>query len=62
MTLPPIQWMTYIAAPIARVFRTLTTADGWDGWFTQGTSLEARVGGRIVMRWTEAVVYGAVPA
>src|SRR5689334_1953581 len=43
--LPAIKWMSYIAAPIDRVYRTLTTAEGWDAWFTRGTSLEARPGG-----------------
>jgi uncharacterized protein YndB with AHSA1/START domain len=53
-TLPAIKWMSYIESPIERVFRTLTTAEGWDGWFTRGTSLDARVGGRLLLRWTDA--------
>ena len=47
---PPIWWQTYIAAPIARVYETLTTAAGWDGWFTRGTSLDRE---RITLRWRD---------
>jgi uncharacterized protein YndB with AHSA1/START domain len=54
MLLPPIRWKSYIDAPIERVFRTLTTAEGWDAWFARGTTLDARPGGRIVLRWNDA--------
>jgi len=54
--LPPIAWKSYIASPVARVFLTLTTAEGWDGWFTRGTSLDAKVGGRLVFRWLDAEI------
>jgi hypothetical protein len=30
----------------SRVFQTLTTAEGWNAWFTADSSLDARVGGR----------------
>jgi uncharacterized protein YndB with AHSA1/START domain len=52
--LPAIKWMSYIAAPIERVYQTLATAEGWDAWFTQGTSLDARRGGEILLRWNDA--------
>lgn len=55
MPLPPIRWLSYIAAPPERVYETLTTADGWDRWFTRGASLDARPGGRFVLRWQGAV-------
>jgi uncharacterized protein YndB with AHSA1/START domain len=48
---PAIRHATFIRAPVGRVFETLTTARGWDGWFTRGTSLEARPGGRLLLRW-----------
>jgi uncharacterized protein YndB with AHSA1/START domain len=51
MTLPAIKWMSYIDAPVERVYRTLTTAEGWDGWFTRGTSLDEQ---RILLRWRDA--------
>lgn len=48
---PAIYHSTFISAPVRRVFEMLTTARGWDGWFTRGTSLEARPGGRLRLRW-----------
>ncbi len=49
--LPPIQHAVYIAAEPKRVFKTLTTSNGWDAWFTNGTVIDARVGGWIQFRW-----------
>jgi uncharacterized protein YndB with AHSA1/START domain len=54
MELPAISWTTYIAAPRERVSLALTTAEGWDGWFTRGASIDARVGGELVLRWRDA--------
>jgi len=48
--LPPIYWKTYVAAAIERVFETLTTAAGWDGWFTRGSTCDER---ELVMRWQD---------
>ena len=48
---PKIEQSTYINAPIERVYRTLTTADGWNAWFTKGTTLELVPGGKIHFRW-----------
>jgi uncharacterized protein YndB with AHSA1/START domain len=53
-TLPNIRWMNYIAAPVGRVYKTLTTAEGWDAWFTRGTTIDARVGGQLLLRWVDA--------
>src|SRR5262249_31655967 len=36
------------------VFMTLTTAEGWDAWFTSGTTLDARPGGQLLLRWNDA--------
>ncbi|HEX9067789.1 MAG TPA: SRPBCC domain-containing protein [Ktedonobacterales bacterium] len=51
--LPPISQTTYIAAPITNVYETLTTSRGWDAWLTTGTTLDARPGGEICLRWHE---------
>ena len=49
--LPPIKYNTYIAVPPQKVYDTLTTAPGWDAWFTQGAEVDARPGGTMVFRW-----------
>jgi uncharacterized protein YndB with AHSA1/START domain len=49
----PIRHSTYIAAPPERVYELLTTAEGWDAWFTRGAEVEARPGGRILFRWVD---------
>jgi uncharacterized protein YndB with AHSA1/START domain/ribosomal protein S18 acetylase RimI-like enzyme len=54
--LPPIRHRTYIHAPPGAVYETLTTASGWDAWFTQGAEVDARPGGWIHFRWVD---YGA---
>ncbi len=48
---PNVEHVTYIDAPIERVYETLTTADGWDSSFTDGTTLDSTPGGRIRFRW-----------
>ena len=48
---PNVEHVTYIDAPIEEVFETLTTADGWDSWFTDGTTLDPVPGGQIHFRW-----------
>jgi uncharacterized protein YndB with AHSA1/START domain len=53
MDLPPIQYATYIGAPPEVVYATLTTAVGWDAWFTQGTEVDARPGGSIRFQWVD---------
>jgi uncharacterized protein YndB with AHSA1/START domain len=53
ITLPPIRHNAYIGVPPERVYETLTTGAGWDAWFTQGTEVDPRPGGRIVLRWVD---------
>lgn len=47
--LPPIYWKTYVECSIERAFETLTTARGWDAWFTLGSAMTEH---ELVMRWT----------
>ncbi|MFC1572542.1 SRPBCC domain-containing protein [Candidatus Eisenbacteria bacterium] len=54
--LPPIKCRTYINAPRIRVYEMLTTGDGWDKWFTQGTEVIPKPGGRIMFRWVNWAV------
>ncbi len=49
--LPDIEQEVYIDAPSERVYALLTTGDGWDAWFTDGTTVEPRRGGSITLRW-----------
>jgi uncharacterized protein YndB with AHSA1/START domain len=53
IVLPSIQVSTYIDIPPQQVYETLTTASGWDAWFTQGTELDARPGGSLRFRWVD---------
>ena len=50
---PTIEHVTYVDAPIEEVYRTLTTAEGWDSWFTDGTTLDTVPGGQIRLRWVD---------
>lgn len=49
----PIEHATLIRASRDKVFRALTTAEGIDGWWTRGTTMERRVGGRIRFAWQD---------
>lgn len=51
INLPPIQYNTYIDAAPGKVYDTLTTASGWDAWFTQGAQVDATPGGTMLFRW-----------
>jgi uncharacterized protein YndB with AHSA1/START domain len=54
--LPPIRAKTYIGVSPQRVYRMLTTGSEWDAWFTQGTQIDPRPGGRILFRWVNWAV------
>jgi uncharacterized protein YndB with AHSA1/START domain len=51
VVLLPIRQSSYIAAPPAQVWGCLTTASGWDAWFTKGTTIDLKAGGSIRLRW-----------
>lgn len=51
MKAPTIEHSVYIEAPIEKVYQTLTTSEGWDAWFTDGTEIELKEGGSIRFRW-----------
>lgn len=42
-----------IRAPRERVYDAFTTADGLAAWFTDGTTIDARPGGDIRLRWRD---------
>jgi uncharacterized protein YndB with AHSA1/START domain len=49
--LPSIVANTYINAPVEKVFTCLTTASGWNSWFTTESILEPKIGGKIKFVW-----------
>ncbi len=48
-----IKQATYIAAPPEDVFDTITSAGGWDSFFTTGMELDPTPGGNITFRWKD---------
>ncbi len=53
LMVPEIEMKTFINASPERVFECISTAGGWDSWFTQGTELDPRPGGHLMFRWKE---------
>ena len=51
MDIAPIRHSVYIDAPVSDVYDALTTADGLDAWFTDGSEVDASPNGEIVLRW-----------
>jgi len=49
----PIRQRTFIKAAPEKVFDTITSAEGWDAFFTTDMELDPRPGGRITFRWNE---------
>lgn len=47
-----IHHQTFIRSDAQRIFDLLTSAEGWDAWFTQGTSLDLE-NKEITLRWRE---------
>jgi uncharacterized protein YndB with AHSA1/START domain len=48
-----IEHATLIRANPEEVYDAVTTADGLDGWFTAGATVDARPGGKIWFRWKD---------
>ena len=49
----PILHKVLIRADRKKVFDAMTTAEGLDGWFTQGASVDLRAGGKLVFKWVD---------
>ncbi|HET7615970.1 MAG TPA: SRPBCC domain-containing protein [Bacillales bacterium] len=47
--MPEVSQSTYIKAAPSAVYETLTTAEGWNAWFTDETSVD--LNGEIRLRW-----------
>lgn len=52
-TLREVRFDTIVRAEPERVFDAIATAEGLDGWFTSGTTLEEKAGGVLVFRWKD---------
>lgn len=53
MTGLTIRHETLVRAPRTKVWEALTTGNGLDGWFTQGSEVDLRPGGAVRLRWRE---------
>ena len=49
----PITHKTLVSAPQEAVFDALATSAGFDRWFTDGTTLEGKPGGEMVLCWVD---------
>lgn len=49
--MPEIKHATYIKASPDQVYETLTTSEGWNAWFTDGTTVD--LDGDIRFRWKD---------
>jgi len=48
-----IEHSTFVRAAPEQVYDAFTTAEGLDGWFTQGASVDPQPGGEIRFRWVD---------
>ncbi len=47
----PIRQRTFIKEAPEKIFDTITSAEGWDSFFTTKMELDPKPGGRITFRW-----------
>ncbi len=48
-----IRQATFIKTPAERVYDTITSGKGWDGFFTTGAEVDPGPGGKITFRWRD---------
>jgi uncharacterized protein YndB with AHSA1/START domain len=48
-----IRYATLVGAEPTRVYAGIATAEGLDGWFTKGASVDPRPGGILIFRWVD---------
>jgi len=48
-----IRQRTFVTLPPEKVYDTITTAEGWNSFFTKETTVDARPGGEIYFRWKD---------
>ncbi|HUT81015.1 MAG TPA: SRPBCC domain-containing protein [Candidatus Bathyarchaeia archaeon] len=49
----PIIHKTLIKADRKKVYDAITTANGLDGWFTKGSIIDRKPGGKIIFKWVD---------
>ncbi len=49
----PILHKVLIRAKRTKVYDAMTTAEELDEWFTNGASVDRKIGGKIIFRWVE---------
>ena len=49
----PILHKVLIKAPREKVYDAMTTAEGLDGWFTEGTTTTRKPGEKMILRWVD---------
>ena len=47
----PIIHKVLVRAEREKVFDAMTTAEGLDGWFTKGATIDRRPGGKLIFKW-----------
>jgi uncharacterized protein YndB with AHSA1/START domain len=47
----PIMHKVLIKADRSKVYDAMTTEEGLDGWFTSGTKMDRKSGGRMILKW-----------
>ncbi len=50
LTIPDIRQSIYINVPTEKVYTAITTADAWNSWFTQATTIDFTLGGKVTLR------------
>ena len=53
MDIGPIRHSVFIASAVETVYDMLTTGEGWDAWFTDGSEVDASPNGEVVLRWKD---------
>jgi uncharacterized protein YndB with AHSA1/START domain len=49
----PILHQVLIKAPREKVYDAMTTGKGLDGWFTKGSSVDRKIGGKLIFNWVD---------
>ncbi len=49
----PILHKTLIKADRKKIYDAITTAKGLDGWFTKGSIVDRKPGGKIIFKWVD---------